>query len=299
MNKLNSVWIFAEGTEECTILSSYAKNLSNNVTLIYVGAKEEAVGADKAYYVNRPEESVVNIAPAAAALIKENQPDLVLTYTGRNGRLAAGLIAAQLGTTVLTDLSELSVENGITGTHMVYGGVATKKEKALTASAVACVGAGLFPVAEQSPVSVIEELPVESMIRVVGKKAKEAKKTNLAAAKRIVVAGRGAANEEALVMLQALADAIGGEMGCTRPIAEEEKLMPRETYIGVSGLMLKPELYIGVGISGQVQHMVGVNNAKTIIAINKDKDAAIFKQCDFGIIGDMNAVVPALVEALK
>ena len=299
MKKLNSVWIFAEGAEECKVLASYAKNLSEHVIAVYVGKKEETVGAQKVYYVDNADESVVNIAPAAAALIKEAAPELVLTYTSKNGRLAAGIIAAQLGATVLTDLSELSVEDGIVGTHMVYGGVAIKKEKALSVSAVACVGMGLFPVEDLAPVQDTEALAVESKVRVVGKKAKEAKKSNLAAAKRLVVAGRGAASEEALAMLKELAAAVNGEMGCTRPIAEEEKLMPRETYIGVSGLMLKPELYIGVGVSGQVQHMVGVNQSKVLVAVNKDKDAPIFKQCDYGIIGELKNVIPVLVEALK
>ena len=70
--------------------------------------------------------------------------------------------------------------------------------------------------------------------------------------------------------------------------------MPKETYIGVSGLMLKPAVYFGLGVSGQVQHMVGVNQAKTVIAINKDKNAPIFQQCDYGLVADIDAALTAI-----
>lgn len=100
-------------------------------------------------------------------------------------------------------------------------------------------------------------------------------------------------------MAEQLAAAIGAEVGCTRPIAEEEKWMDKARYIGVSGVMAKPELYIGIGISGQVQHMVGVSSARTIIAINSDKNAMIFNQCDYGIVGDLKTVLPALTAKLS
>ena len=82
-------------------------------------------------------------------------------------------------------------------------------------------------------------------------------------------------------------------------LAEGEGWMSRERYIGVSGAMLKPELFIALGVSGQVQHMVGVTGARTIIAINKDKNAPVFRYADYGIVGDLYEVVPQLVELLK
>lgn len=293
MNKLKNVWVIAEGSAECKTLCSAANALGEEVTLIYIGDAAEAAGAQKAYV---SDESAVNTAPAAAALIKQAKPDLVLTSVTKNGRLAAGLAAAAVEADVLTDLSELCIDDGVSGTRMVYGGAGIKVEKALSGTAVACIGEGLFPEIELAPVTA-EKLNVEAGIKRTGFKAKEVSKTNLASAKRVVGAGRGAAGS--MELLAELAAAIGGEVGCTRPIAEEEQLMPRETYIGVSGLMLKPDIYIGVGASGQVQHMVGVNQARTIFAINKDKSAPIFSQCDCGIIGDAASVMQALIEKLK
>ena len=89
------------------------------------------------------------------------------------------------------------------------------------------------------------------------------------------------------------------EIGCTRPLAEGLDWYPRERYIGVSGAFIKPDLYMGIGVSGQVQHTVGVTDSRVIVAINKDKNAAIFHQADYGIVGDLYAFLPAFISALK
>ena len=95
-----------------------------------------------------------------------------------------------------------------------------------------------------------------------------------------------------------LAAALGAEIGCTRPVAEEEHWYSKDRYIGVSGVMIKPNFYLAIGISGQIQHMVGVNQTNVICAINKDENAPIIKQADYTLIGDVNAVLPAIIEKL-
>jgi len=109
----------------------------------------------------------------------------------------------------------------------------------------------------------------------------------------------GIAKEEDRAMARALCEALGAELGCSRPIAESEKWMEHERYIGISSVMPKPEIYISIGISGQIQHMVGVKDAGKIIVINKDKNAPIFDYADYGIVGDLYKVIPALVNTLK
>ena len=106
------------------------------------------------------------------------------------------------------------------------------------------------------------------------------------------------AEEADLQMARDLCAKVGAELGCSRPLAENVDWLPRNLYIGVSGLQLAPKAYIALGISGQMQHMVGVQGADTIIAVNKDQNAPIFKQCDYGIVGDIYKVLPALIEAL-
>ena len=92
---------------------------------------------------------------------------------------------------------------------------------------------------------------------------------------------------------------MGGELACSRPLAEGVDWLPKERYIGISGQHIAPELYVAVGISGQLQHMVGVRDAGVIVAVNSDKNAPVFGQCDYGVVGDLYQVVPALTAALK
>ncbi len=122
---------------------------------------------------------------------------------------------------------------------------------------------------------------------------------NLAAAKKVVCAGRGLARQEDLALVKELAQTLGAEVACTRPLAEGLGWLPRERYIGISGANVKPHLYLGVGVSGQVQHTVGMRESRLVVAINKDSQAPIFAQADYGIVGDLYTVVPALIAALK
>ena len=111
--------------------------------------------------------------------------------------------------------------------------------------------------------------------------------------------GRGLKEEQNLAYINKLSEQLGAEIACTRPVTEEMKWYPRERYIGVSGITIKPELYIAVGISGQIQHTIGVTEAGTILAINRDKDAPIFSQCDIGIVGDACEVLGAISSKLE
>ena len=121
---------------------------------------------------------------------------------------------------------------------------------------------------------------------------------DLSKAKRVVGVGRGLAAQDDLKMVHELAAVLNAEVGCSRPIAEGENWMERERYIGVSGVLLKSDLYLTLGISGQIQHMVGANASQTIFAINKDKNAPISQYADYGIVGDAVKILPALTAAL-
>ncbi|MCU7718176.1 FAD-binding protein, partial [Escherichia coli] len=131
------------------------------------------------------------------------------------------------------------------------------------------------------------------------RRAKAASSVDLSKAKRVVGVGRGLAAQDDLKMVHELAAVLNAEVGCSRPIAEGENWMERERYIGVSGVLLKSDLYLTLGISGQIQHMVGGNGAKVIVAINKDKNAPIFNYADYGLVGDIYKVVPALISQLN
>ncbi len=183
---------------------------------------------------------------------------------------------------------------------MYFGGVGQRKSKA-SGTAIYTVGAGVFDEASASGTDVVEEAPFTAparALRVTGTKDLPKSDVDLAAASVVVAGGCGFAEEADLQLMRDVAAKLGGECGCSRPLAEGVDWMPREAYIGVSGMMLAPKMYLGIGISGQMQHMVGVNHAGTMFAVNKDKNAPIFKQCDYGLVGDLKDVLPKLAAAL-
>jgi electron transfer flavoprotein alpha subunit len=141
-------------------------------------------------------------------------------------------------------------------------------------------------------------LNVESRVKVVDRRPKEGDTVNLDAAPRIVGVGRGFGARDDLPLAEALAEALEAVVGCTKSLADFEWL-GEDRIIGLSGAKTAPDLYLGVGISGQIQHTVGVAGAKLIAAVNKDKEAPIFAMADYGIVGDLYEVLPALTERLK
>jgi electron transfer flavoprotein alpha subunit len=128
---------------------------------------------------------------------------------------------------------------------------------------------------------------------------REAQRTlDLASAERIVCAGRGIQGAENIPLVQRLADALGAELAASRPVCDSGWL-PAERQVGSSGQTVAPKLYIAVGVSGAIQHLVGMKGSKTIVAINKDATAPIFEIADYGIVGDLFDVVPALAEEIR
>src|SRR5260221_10232872 len=121
---------------------------------------------------------------------------------------------------------------------------------------------------------------------------------DLSQAERIVSVGRGIKEQANIVIAQQLAEALGAEIAASRPICDAGWL-PMERQVGSSGQTVAPKLYLALGISGAIQHLVGMKGANTIVAINKDPDAPIFEIADYGIVGDLFEIVPAIIEAVK
>lgn len=302
MNKLKNVWVISDRAGMYSELCSGAAELGESVTLVYAGARGSAVGADRAYWLG--ETGGVRwpaFLPTVAALVKENAPELVLLCATKNGRLTAGYLAAALGASPVSDAFSVKVDDGIVCKRLVYGGAAVETLKPLGATAVVVVSNGTFEAVRNDPASEITDaalLPCAGL-ECTGVSAGEAASVNLSAAKRIVGVGRGLSDENDLAEARELAAVLGGELGCTRPVAEELKWLPRESYIGISGVTVKPDIYVAVGISGQVQHTVGIGDSGVIVAVNKDTNAPIFKDCDYGIVGDLKKIVPELTNLIK
>ena len=297
MDKVKSCVVIASGKNAALELVSGASALAESVSLVCLGELVSAEGVDAVYSVDTSV-SAVNFIPAIVKLVADKQAQLVLCDASRNGRLAAAMVAAANKTSVQADASSVELVDGAVVTKRVaYGGLAVKTEKS-GAVAVVVVAASVFPAAAEAAADAAA-LELASVVETVEKKVKEQQRTNLSAAKKVVCVGRGIGSAENLEIVEKFAAAIGAEVGCTRPVAEEDKLMPTNRYIGVSGVVVKPELYIALGLSGQVQHTVGMDQSGVVIAINKDESALIFKESDFGVVGNMMEIIPKLIEALK
>ncbi len=302
MEKLKNIWVVASNPAAIAELTTGAAALGEQVTLVYAGNREDAVNAEKAYYAGPlgTESSFVGYVPAIAKLVSAKAPDAVLIDCSKNGRLAAGYIGALCGAAAQVDAGEIEIRDGVVQTtRMVYGGKAISTELG-GKTAVICVSSGVMTAGESTAVTDIELINSEACggVCFIEKQAAAPTNVNLQAAKKIVGVGRGVGDESDLELCRELAAKMGAELGCTRPIVEEKHWMPKETYIGVSGAMIKPDVYFAIGISGQVQHTVGINKSGVVIAIDKNDAAPIFKGCDYGIVGDLKKIVPAIINML-
>ncbi len=241
------------------------------------------------------------VSEALAQIAKEAGAACVILGSTRRGKELAPRLAQKLGAGCISDVNQLSLENGeLVAGRYALGGATIAREVINTPIKVFAVVPKTFEV--DAPGSAGEVVTptlslVPSRVRVVARRPKESEAVNLDAALQIVGIGRGVAAREDVHLGEELADALHAELACTKGIADWGWLSA-ERVIGLSGARAKPDLYVAVGVSGQIQHTVGISSAKLIVAINKDKDAPIFALADYGIVGDLYQVVPALIEEL-
>jgi electron transfer flavoprotein alpha subunit len=255
--------------------------------------------SDDAAFDGLPIDTVAAVLAAAAT---EAGATVVLIGSTRRGKELAGRVAQKLGAGCVTDVNALTLENGeLVADRYAFGGATVAREVVTTPIKVFAVMPKTFavgdPVAGAGTVVPLPAPPA-SAVKVVDRRAKEGEAVDLTAAPRIVGVGRGFGTREDLHLGAELAQALQAELACTKSLADFEWL-PESRIVGLSGAKTKPDLYLAVGISGQIQHTVGVSSARLIAAVNKDKEAPIFALADYGIVGDLYAVVPALVARLK
>lgn len=306
---LPSIFVISEDTGLLSELCVGARPLGEKLTAVMFGDKAAAdaasCGADRLIYCPVDNDGAPeDYAGAIAVEIKKNSGAFVILGNSIRGRALAGLIGAALDTAVLTSVSELTPEGDtLICRRTVYGGTAQSSAVFTTPYAVVTVGGGIFgestaALPPTADISAISGNPVRKIKRI-SRSDKLESAANLAGAKRIVDVGRGLAEEADLDMCRKLASALDAAMGCSRPVAENNKWLPKSVYLGITGVQVKPDLCFALGVSGQVQHIAGINKSKVIVAINKDKNAPIFKNADFGLVGDMYKIVPELIKQLS
>ncbi|WP_025821195.1 FAD-binding protein [Shewanella marina] len=310
MQKLSNIWLFSDLANRLPELVNAANTLAEKVSVFVLGDQQQvdqalALGVNQVHYLGEQPTTRIteDYAETIAHTLQQNEAPLVLLPATKRGKTLAAKLAIKLNAGVVNDVNHIDIEQGIKAAHMTYGGMAISEEQINSNTAILTLSNGAFPAAQ--PTAVIGEvvnvdyIAPAVAITCIERRAKQASSVDLNKAKRVIGIGSGIGSKENLVVAAEVASMINAELGCSRPIAETEKWMDRERYIGVSGVMLKPEIYFALGISGQIQHMVGVNSAQTIFAVNRDKNAPIFQQVDYGLIGDINKVLPALINALK
>lgn len=290
--------VLAETQDAARELCAGARSLVGEVIFVTFGEPVTGI-ADKVEVVEVPEGHVKEDAfDTIEAIFQAEQPEIVMAEPTRRLRIVIGRMAAAEHASVVTDVN--AVGEGITES-MYFGGIGVKKSKNTSPTAFCTVTAGTFSDMQASGTDVVEKaafVDPGSAVVCTSREALPESDVDLTKAARVIAAGRGFAEEGELALARQLGEKIGAEVGCTRPLTESEHWFPREAYIGVSGLILKPELYLGIGVSGQMQHMVGVDKARTVFAINKDVHAPIFKQADYGLVGDLNDVLPQIIDKL-
>ncbi len=242
---------------------------------------------------------------ALKQLIALHQPKYVLFPHTYQVRDFAPKLAASMGRVLVSDVISHRVDNGslVLVRQLFQGKINADVRFEGEAPYFFSIQAGAFRADNLKPgTAPVEKTTVELTAQQIRTKPLElfresARAVDLGAAEIIVSVGRGIKEAENIPVVQKLAEALGAELAASRPICDNGWL-PMERQVGSSGQTVSPKMYLAVGISGAIQHLVGMKGAKTIVAINKDPEAPIFEVADYGIVGDLFQVVPALIEAL-
>jgi electron transfer flavoprotein alpha subunit len=314
---MNKVWIHAEigGDKPSTItleIATKARQLAGTVEAFYAGDNADAVaqelgqyGVSKVYTVDTGGSlQGPAVASAMAAQIESgNAPDLIMFGSTYDGRDVLARLSVKLDRPVLTNNIDVAEEGGtVQCTTQIFGGTTVVttafKSEAPHLANFRPKSFAAEPGNAATAEVVAADAPDKGKVRVVERHVEERSGPILDEAPIVVSGGRGLGSADKYAMVEELAKKLGGAPGASRAIVDAG-WVPYSHQVGQTGKVVKPNVYIALGISGATQHMVGMKGSKNIIAVNKDPEAPIFGIADLGIVGDVHKVVPALLEALK
>jgi electron transfer flavoprotein alpha subunit len=319
-----TIWVVAEtsadgslaksSSEVATLARTLAKDAGSTAAGIVVAADPKAAAAELAGYLER----VVAVAEPqaagnawaqvaaqrAAAILASETPAAILTGAGPDGRDVAGTLSALLERPVLVNATAVTWDGGPSVEMSVFGGklittssftdgewgIVTVRPNVVTAEEAGSKG----KVENAAPAGDLE-LP---LVKVVDQVTEAAAALPIEEARVIVAGGRGVGGPDGFALVQEIADALGGAVGATRA-AVDSGWIPYNQQIGQTGKIVKPQLYLALGISGAIQHKVGMQTAGTIIGVNRDPDAPIAEFADLVVVGDLFEVGRALLAELK
>jgi len=329
MDEYKGVWVFVEQTDGEPAAVSWellgagadlAKNLDVELCAMVIGDGVEHLcqesfgyGASKAYLVDGPVFHHYRTEPyyrAICHLIDKYKPEIVLLGSTSLGRDLAGAVATELQTGLTEGCTELGIDENrlLLQTRPAYSGnimativtertkpqIATVRPRAMAMPDKDASGTGEIV---RESVAISEEDISVKVLEVIDS-SKQGGGADVTSTEIVICAGRGIQSKENYQLLQELADELGGVVGASRA-AVEDGLTPLETWIGQSGTTVRPKVYIACGVSGAIQHLAGMRDSDTIIAINFDRQAPIFEVATYGIEGDVAQVVPAITKYVK
>lgn len=317
MNEQGGICVFSEANDLTLELLGKARELADKLHIrlaaVQFGknAQEKAnelvrYGADKVYAVDNPaltifqDEAYLRVLHDIAA---KDRPEIMMIGSTRNGKPLAAKLATRLDAGCVPDCIAVEVDGSgrLIGERITYGGNALARVAFRSKPQIVTVPARAFekrvPQERKGEVARLDVKVEPSRVEVVERKPLETSSERVEEAEVIVSCGRGLEKKDDVALLKQVADVIGGQVGCSRPLVEDRKWFSE--WIGLSGHKVKPKLYIASGVSGVIQHVAGIRDAKIIVAINKDPEAPIFEIADYGVVGDLYQVLPALKDALK
>ncbi len=299
-------WVLAADARRLGAMVSAVRGIGGRVTVVAIGPRPvaeaaAAAGPDAVKWIEVAEDVPAEAyALALGRPLSAAKPRVVLAATTPQGRVLLGAAAAVLGAVVIPGVLRMSLEGDtVVADRTGLGG------RVVETLASAAPVAGLFGGEDTAAPAVVTPAPIEPLnvgspadIRIEKTEPASGANTGVNGAERIVAVGRGLKAKADLPLVEGLAASLGAEIGCSMPIADDRGWVAKERYIGRSGQHVSPRLYVAIGISGAPQHLEGVRDAKVVVAVNADPEAHVFRRADYGIVGDLYEVIPALQAAL-
>lgn len=299
---MDGFYIVAEKPESAAAFAGFARAAGKTSVVLLPGISPEGFencGADRVVHFKGQSERPEDYAKALASWLISKDAELLLVESTLSGRELAAHIAGILDSAMASDVSRLSYENGVfTAVRSTFGGAAVRTEE-LSGFCVVTAAGNLFEPAAGKAEMLELEAACDGRVRLVSREALPKTGVDLSKAEKVVCVGLGFQKQEDLHLARELADALGAEVACSRCVAEERHWFPVTQYIGISGNIIRPKLYLSLGVSGQVQHVYGIRDAGVIAAVDINESAPIFKACDYGVVGDLYELVPALIARIK
>ena len=272
----------------------------------YAKAKDKVAeyGAAKVYVAESDDAAGYVAAPVdvLAKLVVSTSPAAVLVASTPDSKEVAARVAVRTGSGILTDAVDVSPE--LVARQDIFGGATVVQSAVTTGTPIVCLRANSTPpeAAPSTPVEEIVAMELTDAIRGarITERVEEEKggRPDLTEASIVVSGGRGLGGAEHFALVEALADTLGAAVGASRA-ATDAGWYPHQNQVGQTGKTVSPQLYVAVGISGAIQHRAGMQTSKTIVAVNKDPEAPIFSIADYGVVGDLFTVIPALTEEIR